>query len=503
MAGRPKKPKRRVQVSRGLLLAQFLGLALAIWMVSAEWAPLAANDSPIRLIGKAFLYLTLAWGSAFAMTLWTYMAISLDETRVLVRAAMRAALHALWFVPALLLVNPSADHLVVAVGILVMANAARLVVSNPPPQKRLLSRRKWRTTHRLFGETRIQRSVLSKESIPAIVGAISFQVGGVAWWLGHPQWAAPLLASGVACWTWVSITRGAYLGHRRIHPLHRVLSTLMVVLFAISFTVVRIGIDTGAAGGAGAAGNASGNSAGSGDVAGPGLLEATRQEMQSLISPPPPPKSAAGAAAPRGRAPTRLVTATLEPDQLGQAGIPGLILQPGKKKAQALTLPPAYKLQVTLNPRKPTSIPFTGEYHLFRESSSAIPPGSVQRPGSPMDAIYVTTNGTPMETDAYQDFDPPVDFGPCAKIKLTLNSGEVFPASATLILVGAEQAGEMGPEIFGMSSDPEETLEFAVPAAVAGLPVRGIRVIFRHNPMEASHSTQVAVERFTFVPRGM
>jgi hypothetical protein len=61
----------------------------------------------------------------------------------------------------------------------------------------------------------------------------------------------------------------------------------------------------------------------------------------------------------------------------------------------------------------------------------------------------------------------------------------------------------MGPEIFGMSSDPEETLEFAVPAAVAGLPVRGIRVIFRHNPMEASHSTKVAVERFTFVPRGM
>ena len=494
MAARPKKAKRRVQVSRGLLLAQFLGIALAIWIVFAEWAPLAANDSPIRLIGKAFLYLTLAWGGAFAMTLWTYMAISLDDASDLVLAAMRAALHALWFVPALLLVNPSADHLVVALGIVVMANAARLVVSNPPPQRRMLSRRKWRMTHRLFGEARIQRSVFSKESIPAMVGAISLQVGGFAWWLGRPQWAAPLIASGVACWTWVALTRGAYLGHRRIHVVHRVLSTLMVVLFAISFTVVRIGIDTGAAGAAGAAG--------SGDAASPGMLEATRQEMQSLISPPPP-KSTGGAVASRGRAPTRLVTATLEPDQLGQAGIPGLILQPGKKKAQTLTLPPAYKLRVMLNPGKPTSIPFTGEYHLFRESSSAIPPGSVQRPGSPMDAIYVTTNGTPMETDAYQDFDPPVDFGPCAKIKLTLNSGEVFPASATLILVGAEKVGEMGPEIFGMSSEPEETLEFAVPAAVAGLPVKGIRVIFRHNPMEASHSTQVAVERFTFVPRGM
>jgi hypothetical protein len=498
---RPKKAKRRIPVSRWLLVAQFLALALAIWLVCAEWAPLAVNDSPIRLVGKAFLYLTLAWVGAFGMTLWTYMAISLDETRDLVRAAMRAALHALWFVPALLLVNPPADRGVALIGMLVMVNAARLVVSNPPPQRRLLSRRKWRTTHRLFGEARIQRSVFSKESIPAIVGAVALQIGGFSWWLGYPQWASPMFAAGVACWTWVSITRGAYLGHRRIHVVHRVMSVMMVVLFAIAFTVVRVDLDTGATGGA--AGNAVGNAPGSGNAPGPGWLDATRQEMQSLINPPPPPKAAAATTGMRGRAPTRLVTATLEPDQLGKDGIPGLILQPGKKRPQALNLPPMYKMQVTLNPRKPTSIPFTGEYHLFRESSANIPPGSVQRPGSPMDAIYVTTNGTPMETDAYQDFDPPVDFAPCAKIKLTLTSGEVFPASATIILVGAEKVGEMGPEIFGMSSDPEETLEFTVPPGAAGLPVKGIRIIFRHNPMEASHSTQVAIQRFTFVPKGM
>src|SRR5437763_699141 len=121
-------------------------------------------------------------------------------------------------------------------------------------------------------------------------------------------------------------------------------------------------MDTGSTGGAGgnASGNASGagNASGTGDVAGPGLLEATRQEMQSLINPPPPPKAAGGAVASRGRAPTRLVTANLEPDQLGKAGIPGLILQPGLKKPQALKLPPQYRLQLTLNPRKPTSIPF-------------------------------------------------------------------------------------------------------------------------------------------------
>jgi hypothetical protein len=427
------------------------------------------------------------------MTLWTYMAISLDEFRDLRRAAMRAALHALWFVPAMLLVNPPAEMAAAVVGILVMANAARLLVSNPPPQRRMLSRRKWRMTHRLFGEARVQRSVFSKESIPAIVGAFALQAGSFALWASHPQWAAPLFAGGVACWTWVSITRGAYLGHKRIHVLHRVLSVILVVLFSVSFTVVRVGIDTPAAGGA---------LAGTGNTPEIGWLEETREELRNLINPPPP-KPGGNALASRPRTPIRVATATLEPDQLGKAGFPGLILQPGKKKAISLTLPPAYRLRVTLNPQKPVSIPFTGEYHLFRESSSQLPPGAEKRAGSPMDAIYVTTNGTPMETDAYQDFDPPVDFTPCAKIRLTLTSGEVFPASATLILVGAESVGELGPEIFGMSSDPEETLEFAVPAATAGHPVKGIRIIFRHNPMEASHSTQVAIQRFTFLPRGL
>jgi hypothetical protein len=131
-----------------------------------------------------------------------------------------------------------------------------------------------------------------------------------------------------------------------------------------------------------------------------------------------------------------------------------------------------------------------------------LPPGAEVRGGSPLDAVYVTTNGGPMETDAYQEFDPPVDFTTCGRIRLTLTSGEIFPASATLILVGAEKVGEIGPEIFGMSTDPEETLEFAVPAAPE-MKVKGIRIVFRHNPMEASHSTQVAIQRFTFLPRAL
>lgn len=52
-----------------------------------------------------------------------------------------------------------------------------------------------------------------------------------------------------------------------------------------------------------------------------------------------------------------------------------------------------------------------------------------------------------------------------------------------------------------MNSATEETVEFALPAMTGGVPVK--RVIFRHNPMEASPGTQAAIPQFTLVPRGL
>jgi hypothetical protein len=462
-------------------------LAAAYWMARAEWAPLAANERHIRLLEGTFLYLTLAWLGSFGVTLWTYMAISLDDAGELVRTAMETALHGLWFVPAMLLVSPPAERVAAAIGIAVMANAARLIVSNPPPRLRRLSRQKSMTPN-IFGDTDIQRSVFTRESVPAIVGAFSLQSGLFALWAGYQQWAAVLIAGSAACWTWVSITRGAHAGEKRIHVLHRVLSVSAAVLFSMALSAVRADIAPGAE---------------AFQTAESGWLEASREELRNRINPAQP-KPAADAVAFGRRAPVRIDTANPEPNQLGKGGIPGLILQPGrKKKAPSLALARALRPGATLNLRTRLSIPFTGEYHLFRQSSARLPPGAIQRAGSPMDDVYKTTNGTAMETDAYQEFDPPVDFAPCARIQMTLTSGEIFPASATLILIGAESVGQLGPEIFAMSSAPEETLEFAVPAAAAGRAVKGIRVIFVNSPMEASHSTRVEIQRFTFVPSGL
>jgi hypothetical protein len=478
-----RKKKKGPPVSGRLLLLQLALFAAILWLTLSEWAPLTASDSPVRLLLSTSFFMLLAWAGAFGMTLWTYMAISLDDFFDLLGAAMRGSVHAVWIVPAMLMVMTPALPAVVALGILLIVNTARMLVANPPPQRRLASRQALRSTHRLFGEARVKGGMISKETSPCLLGALALQAGLFAAWIGYSQWAALLLAASVASVTWSSMARGAYQPRRRQHVLHTILSVAMALFLSTSLSLVRQG---DAATLEGESGNA---------------LEATRREVRQLVNPEPP-KPAAAAAPPKKRA-VALAAPTFEADKLGKGGIPGLILHPTKKQAQSLTIPPAYRLQVTLSPSRPVSIPFTGEYHLFRESSEQLPPGAELRDGSPMDAVYATTNGSSMETDAYQDFDPPVDFSPCGRIKMTLLSGELFPASATLVLLGAVASFEAGPEIFGLGGAGEETIEFAVSPIRADARVKAIRIIFRHNPMQASHSTRVAIQGFTFLPRGL
>jgi hypothetical protein len=134
----PRTPKKVIPPRFGLLFFQLAGLAGALWLWSSQWAPLKGADSPIQVVGAGFLYLLVCWICAFGMTLWTYMALSLDDFFDLVMAAVRASVHAMWFVPGMLLAVSPAPWWITLLGLLMMANGARLVVANPPPQRRAL-----------------------------------------------------------------------------------------------------------------------------------------------------------------------------------------------------------------------------------------------------------------------------------------------------------------------------------------------------------------------------
>ena len=123
--------------------------------------------------------------------------------------------------------------------------------------------------------------------------------------------------------------------------------------------------------------------------------------------------------------------------------------------------------------------------------------------GTPLDAVYVTTNGGLMQMEAYQTFDPPIDLASCGKIHLTLFSGEVFPAAASLQLVAGGRIEDLGSEIFALTAPSEEVLEYAVPASPHRPQVNAIRVVFHPNPTQGSQSMRVAIRRFMLMSRGL
>src|SRR5215471_19083361 len=95
MADRQKGKAKKTPIpkSRALLLFQAATLAGSIWLLCAVWTLRKESDSPIRVIGGALLYLLLAWACSFGLTLWTYMATSLDRFADLVSAALGSSVH--------------------------------------------------------------------------------------------------------------------------------------------------------------------------------------------------------------------------------------------------------------------------------------------------------------------------------------------------------------------------------------------------------------------------
>ena len=122
---------------------------------------------------------------------------------------------------------------------------------------------------------------------------------------------------------------------------------------------------------------------------------------------------------------TRIVGAKEEGRGIGNDGVPGLILRHEGDPRQrtlggALRWGHAHFSLSELSLSEPLTIPFTREYHLFRASSGQLPSRSMVRIGTPLDAVYVTTNGGLMQMEAYQILDPPIDFSHCGRIQLNL-----------------------------------------------------------------------------------
>jgi hypothetical protein len=413
-------------------------------------------------IGRALAYGCIAWACAAVVAFLLSFAVSLEDLRVLLRRALRISAPAMCFAPAALFLA-AWSPLRAIVGLLLVANTVRLLVSRmerPAPRQQKRPR-----NTRIFRYSNVRTGVFSTDSMLAILGAFALQ-GGVVAMLEHRTFiAAILVGTCAAAWTVSSINRHAYEPSTEPGTRHTLASILLILLLSTGISVSLPRMNPNAA-----------------------TLRAipAGADRVSMLD--------AGAIAKRPAIPKVLLS--------GKELVPGVILIPPAKGSPQPGLR-LFSAHLGIYGSRSLTFPFTGEYHLFPTSSGRLEPGSAVFAGTPLDAVYATLGGGPLETHGYQKLNPPIDFSNCARIQVIIINGERSPGSGVAQLIHASGPLNLGSDAFGLEPGPEESLSFEVPQTGARLLVNAIRVAFYRDPTHRDESTRVAIKSFTLVPRGL
>jgi hypothetical protein len=415
-------------------------------------------------IAVAFAYVCLAWACAALIAFLLAIAVSIEDVPILLRRAVQVSAPAMWFVPAALFLS-SWSLFRVIVGVLLVANTVRLLVARMAPRASG-DQKRYRRSTRLFRDSNLRTGVLSSGSMPALVGAFALQVAFVSVLGQFAFLAAVMAAICAAAWTISSIKGRAYEPGKAPGARRTVAAVLLTLLLSAGLSVPTLYLRAAAIGAK--------TSAASADRESPLNTGASVKVSPDV--------------------PKILLS--------GNKFVPGVILMPPAKSHRQ----PRIRLgsaHLGFAGNQSLAFPFTGEYQLFPTLSGSLQPGSVVYPGTPLDAIYVTLGGTPLETHGYQKLNPPIDFSNCARVQMTIISGERSPASALIQLIHATGVLNLGSDFFGLEPGPEETLSFPVPQTGARLLVNAMRIAFYRDPSHREQSTRVAIEQFTLVPRGL
>jgi hypothetical protein len=453
-------------------------LSLQVLALVAVWA--VWNPPGLVLLRLALVYVLAAWIAAGGTTLWIYLAFSLAPFADLLAASGEASAAAMWLVPGMLLLA-SRSSLAVAAGLAAVINSTRLLASSRAPKGETIAARRRAHIHSappLFRYQAQQPAHFPRETAFTMFGALALQAGVCALAGDYPLMAAVSFAAVTVVWVAMAVARGAMearLAAGAAFPaLPRILLTLLltVTLTAalLQTEIARVGPETGATA---------------------ETLAMTGRVLQRLVHVPPQP---AAKPMPEAAASKAVVTQVV-----GLNGVPGVVLRPRPKRSPK---PPLILLgsRFRFSSGEPLAIPFTGEYHLFPTSSGGLPAGAMVETGTPLENLYGTIGGGPMETVAVQTFDPPIDLTHCGKLLVALTSAEgvLLLASMQFLADGSVEDGGTVP--MGMQPAREETLEFHVPVTAKPLLVHAIRILFL-RAVDRDRNTQVSVEGFTLVPR--
>jgi hypothetical protein len=480
------------------LLAQIASLIATAWIVwNVTALPGTAFPVPSSAIWTAVEFTLLAWLWSAAVALALQLAIRRVERVPLAGATLRTSLVAVWFAPAtLLLYRFSAATL--AAALVLVVNATRLLYSQ------------WRIvqpaaepdepapgTAVLLGEGALPPPFLSRHLGPALTVAAGLQFGVAAAAFRHDFLSGGLLTLSVAMLTVFAIASGAWEPPRPPTLPRSIFGALMTVALAIGMTIL--------AAGGGGAGSGLFGSGGGGD-------QASSRPLGDLLagSRPAPPESPAGSAsqAPPGR------DATV-PGAWDVAGsFPGVILWPEIQPVTRLVVPLPASPGALAASKNPYGIPFGGEYWFFRVPFRKPPPRSVLERGTPWKVSFSTTDRWPLNMEAHQKLDQPMDVSCCSRVQVAVANADRYPHSVSLELIlrdlpagGSQSLGTVHVmSVPDLKADPvspvAETLDFVVPPEPRVHVFNEMTVIYHRDYWRVDKSARVSIERFILVPRG-
>ncbi|MGA2580286.1 MAG: hypothetical protein ABSH24_30175 [Bryobacteraceae bacterium] len=457
---------------RFVAAAQVAGVLATAWFVwITAILPRLGLESLAGIAAQSLFYVTIAWICAGVVTFWVYLVVSLSDLPRVARFSLRTAAPAMWFAPAFVLLStPFAAAF--AVSVFLVANATRHLVSGWASIGTPVHPAEAASTEPapLFRTAGPDAAFLSWNSAPVLMGSFTAQMGLVALLWRHRSLAAALLALSTAILTSLSIATGAYRPGKLPALPHSALSVVWTFLLAAALTFGGIAVRGRGGSGAQAAS----------DSPDPGGKSGSQRVAQAAAPP-------------------------VESSGFG-GDFPGVILLPALQPHTTLVAPvPAAPAKFGAPLLTPRGIPFTGEYWMFRWPATRPPPGAAIRRGSASELSFHTTDGWPMEMEAHQKLDLPIDIKCCSQIQLAIQDTDQFPGTVSLelVLIDTQFRGlpqSLGTVAAGSPSAAVQVLTFRIPPVTVVRKFDEIKVVFRRATLRADKSARISIWRFVLIP---
>lgn len=483
-----------------------LATAVFMWMFRLSAQPAGRPFWNALLSAVAYTFAAWLWCAFIALVL--NMAIRRVERVDVIGATLRTSAVAVWFAPATMLLSSFSAWGMPAALVLVV-NATRMLynqwqlIYRPVTQAPVLVPQE----AGLLGSGQLPEPVLPRHFGPALTVSLGLQSGIAAELLRHSMVAAALLVMSCAILTVFGISSGVWTGKPQPSLPRSLFGLALTLILAIGLGVV------GVAGGSGM-GFGFGSGDGSGSIADlfkkgkPGGDGPKGEEKAAL------PKETAKSAAPNPAFPPHVPPET-RTDNLG-GSFPGVILWPEIRPVTLIVPPLPSTGAGYATPSHPLSIPFGGEYWMYRWLMfKRPPPNSFFERGTPSHLSFSTTDRWPLQMEAHQKLEEDIPVSCCGKIRLDILNADRFPGTVSLemLLVNSEYSATsteslgVAPvlSIPNLKADPvqpvAETVEFLMPADGALKKFNEIQVVFRRAKQRADRSARISIDRFVLVPR--